>query len=971
MSKTSSSLLRRLLAITLVTLFIVPSPVLLVSSASVDSSSEKPLIGPSLAAEIRESPNDGAIPIVLHFPEGFTSQQMTDALGHEDLSGFTLRHIFHLIPKVSAFASANTIDDILDIESLVGVSLDQKRSAFDSEGELSTQIVSTGTGYVHPDVLLDADDFRDQGYDGSGITVAVIDSGADGDHTDLDGQIIGFRDMINNQDDLEPSDGISSYDDNGHGTAVSWLVAGNGDASAGEYTGMAPGAELLVIKALDAEGIADDSILAQAIEYAWDAGVDIISLSVGGPWIDIPLLTDPTIAACEAAIADGVTVVIAAGNDGPAALSMNSPGVTEEAITVGATSGGAGVVGFSSRGPVLRTVTQPAGLYAKPDVSAPGYRVMSARASGVSQAEYNIYNQSQYGTSYTIWSGTSASAPQVAGIVALLMDKHVGLSPLEVKTALMSGATDLGDDPMAQGWGLANVTRSSEQLETSSGVLTLMTPRRFPALPGSPSAFVVGDERDPQNVTVLSTVNRGTLDIQITGNASQFITASDDDVRINVGYSYFGIALDIPTMLPLTAAGIYVGKLALMDGTSEIAGIDISFEITSFGGSVLADMSHHSADDPDDPTFYKFFREYLRDQRMIIDELGSPARPIPVDYESISASDAFLIMDTEEDYSDDEIEAINSYVEDGGVLLILSEYYDTSTDVASFGFETYNQILEPYGIQCERLGIGGEPTDLAGDIYGADYGGAVESHPLVEGVTNLFIIAGSTLSVDPSVAGAQGLLWTDAAKTHAIVATASFGRGKVIAISDGSALYDSTTFDAITNGADNLALLRNVAAALLPERPSILDVTMSTAGIGEDANVTAYVFDDSLDSVTISIVRPDGSNVSAPVIEMLGYMFVSEFTLLSGGFYDVTVTARDTEGNTKTVSRTILIRAALADDEFIITVVFSLIGVVAIGLGYVAIRRLGIGRRVEREWEPSWDDGSGAPPDTGAPPSIE
>ncbi|UCE11566.1 MAG: S8 family serine peptidase [Candidatus Thorarchaeota archaeon] len=962
MSETFFPFPRRLLVIAVLTLLIAPSPVLLATSISSGSSVGRPIIGPTLAAEIQKSSADSVIPIVLHFPEGFTSEEMEAELERESLPGLSIRHIFHIMPKVSAVATAGAIEEALKISSLVGISLDQKVRALSTDTVLSSQQVPGALGYTHPDVLLDADDFRDQGYDGSGVTVAIIDSGADGDHPDLDGRIIGFRDMIGNQDDLDPSDGIAAYDDNGHGTAVAWLVAGTGAASSGVYTGMAPGADLLIIKSLDAAGEAANTLLAEAIEYARDSGVDIISLSVGGDWIQIPLLSDPTIAACESAVAEGITVVIAAGNDGPAALTLNSPGVTEEAITIASTSGASGVIGFSSRGPVQRLITPPLGMFAKPDVSAPGYKVMSARAVGILAEEFPIYNSSQFGTSYTIWSGTSASTPQIAGLVALLMDKHPGLSPLEIKTALMAGATDLGDDPMAQGWGLANVTRSSELLESSSGVFTLLAPMRFPALPGSPLAFVAGDERDPQNVTVLSTVNRGTLAIEMSGNASQFITTDAGSVRVNVGYSYFGITLDIPDLLPLTAAGEYTGRLALMDGTTEITGMDLSFEITFFGGSVLVDMSHHSADDPDDPTFYKFLREYLRDQRMVIDELGSPDRPIPASYASLSSSDAFMVMDTEEAYSVDEIEAIHDYVEDGGVLLILSEFYDTSTDVASFGFESYNQILEPYGIQCERRGIGGLPTDLTGDIYGADYGGAVEDHPLVEGVRNLFIIAGSTLSVDPNVAGAQGLLWTDSAKTHAIVATVDFGEGKVIAISDGSALYDSTTYDAIRYGADNLALLRNVAAALIPERPSVLAVDFNTGKIGDIANVTAYVFDDTLESVGIEISLPNGTNISPPAVESLGYMFVSEFTLVSGGFYDVVLTARDTSGNTKILSRTFLVPVNLADDTFIITVVVSLVAVVAVGLGFVAIKRLGIGRRPQREWEPRWEDTSGAPP---------
>ena len=144
-----------------------------------------------------------------------------------------------------------------------------------------------------------------------------------------------------------------------------------------------------------------------------------------------------------------------------------------------------------------------------------------------------------------------------------------------------------------------------------------------------------------------------------------------------------------------------------------------------------------------------------------------------------------MIMDTETAYGSGEIQALHDFVDQGGTLIVLSEYYNETTGQPAFGLEDYNRILEPYGIECLRVGIGVGPAALTGAFYGVDNGGAVESDPLMDGVSNLYVLWGSTLSVDSSVAGAQGLLWRDAAKTQAIVAVAESGEGRVIVISDG------------------------------------------------------------------------------------------------------------------------------------------------------------------------------------------
>ena len=471
-------------------------------------------------------------------------------------------------------------------------------------------------------------------------------------------------------------------------------------------------------------------------------------------------------------------------------------------------------------------------------------------------------------------------------------------------------------------------------------------------------------------MTVISTQSVGLVNVTLSGNASLFVMAPDQ-ISISAGYSYFDISLEIPVDLPMTEIGWYSGALNLTSYGDVVATIDIGFTITLFGGRLLVDMEHHTSGlveggDPDDPSYYGYFTEYLLERGVTLSEFGDPEdfTTSYLDLSTLSASDIFMIMDTELEYTEEEVSALHSFVDNGGTLFVLSEYWDSSIQEASFGIDSYNDILEPFGIQCERRGIG-EGTGGLGLIYDASVGSVAENDTLMEGVDSLYIITGSTLSVDPSVSNARGLFWEDSAKTHAIVATAEYGSGNVIVVSDGSTLYDDVLYDAIRLGADNLRLLRNIASAIIPEAPRIYDVILNRGEFGEPANVTAYIFDDDLDVVSMSIIGPGGNNITGVVTESLGYKFASSFTYTSGGFYSFHVVARDESGDERIFQKVILIPVDAADDMFIQTVIYSLLGVVAIGLGYSGWMKFRPKRRRPRRFE-SKDDEWEVPP-----PSIE
>jgi subtilisin family serine protease len=958
---------RYLCVVAVIALLGAPLPLFVTATAG-ETSATSPVFSSNLLAVLSTSSPNERIPVVAEFPQGTSPDAMVAAVMKLGID-LEVRHAFHIIPMISLYVRAASVKNLGSIAGLVGVAYDRTMSIADTSNTGQVVLADNGNGYVHFTEQIGVEDLWAEGYNGTGMIIAILDTGVYGEHPDLAGKLVGFKDLIRGLDDMNPGDGVIAYDDNGHGTACAWLAAGDGFYNGGNFTGVAPGASVLAVKVLQSDGSGEDSVIADGIEFAMDNGADVISLSLGGAWSDQQGVAEPSVAACKVAVTNGVTVVAAAGNSGPAASTITSPGITEEVITVGASAGMSGVVAFSSTGPVYRVYDQPLGYMAKPDVVAPGSNVVSGRGDIVSAIEYPAYNQSEWGTTYTQWSGTSASTPIVGGLVLILQQKQSGgLTPLKAKTALMESAVDLGLDPMAQGYGLVNGTAASDLIISSSEDITLMAPMRIPTLPWSSEVLIVGDERPPQNITVMSTYSLGIVDVEITGNASQFVTSSVSTLGVTTGYNYFGVSLLIPEDPPISVVGDYHGTIDLVQGSTTYASIDVQFTVTLFGGRLMTDMEHHSSTDIDDPSYYGYFTEYLRRRGVVLSEFGNPSdlTTTRIDLTTISGADVFMIMDTETYYTDGEVDALHSFVENGGTLLMLSEYYDSTTHTASYAMDSYNRILKPFGIQCEARGIG-EGLNGLGLIYGATspLGGAVEADPLMANVTNLYIVQGSTLSVNTSIANARGLFWADTARTHAIVATAEYGRGKVYVISDGSTLYDDILYEAISFGADNLQLIRNLATQLEFSAPRIFDVRLDTERLGELANVTAYVFDDDLESVTLKVIPANGPNITGAVAETYGYKFTTNFTLNSAGFYTIEVTAIDLAGNHRVFQKTILIPVDAADDPIVQIILFSLLGVVGVSLAYVGYLKFFAGKR-KRRAPPTQEDEWELPP-----PAIE
>jgi serine protease AprX len=317
------------------------------------------------------------------------------------------------------------------------------------------------------------------GVNGSGVGIAIIDSGI-APSPDFGDRIRGFFDFTQPNADGTPGT-PAAYDDLGHGTHIAGLIASAGAPPNYSFQGIAPNANLVVVKVLDNQGASTTSRVIAAIEFVVRnqraLGVQVINLSMGHP-VTAPAKFDPLVQAIESAVRHNIVVVVAAGNDGPGYASVNSPGNAPSAITVGAANGKTTVTraddyvpSFSSRGP-----TWYDGL-AKPDVIAPGVNLFSEAAAGSTLVNNPVYPQETVdGVALLDLSGTSMAAAVATGVVALELDADPNQNqyPLRanaVKAILEYTAVPIANvDALTQGTGQVNAAGA---IEFASSINTL------------------------------------------------------------------------------------------------------------------------------------------------------------------------------------------------------------------------------------------------------------------------------------------------------------------------------------------------------------------------------------------------------------------------------------------------------------------------------------------------------------------
>jgi serine protease AprX len=353
---------------------------------------------------------------------------------------------------VAAEVTAETVGRLAGLESVRRINLDVP---YPVACGLAWGVAKVGADQV----------WNGYGVTGEDVLVAVTDTGVDYEHTDLEN-----RDWVNegeipgngvDDDDngyVDDYHGWNTVDDNnntrgptaGHGSHCAGTVCGDG--TAGTQTGVAPGAFVMPVQVLSNSGSGSESTVWEGMEYAFDNGADVTSMSLGwcqhwypdrATWRNL----------CETLIAGGMVYSIAAGNERtysnlPPPLNIRTPGDVPAVITVGATYQDDTYVYFSSYGPTTWEEVPPWSDYpyppglTKPDVVAPGYEIISV--CGISGG-------------YTSKNGTSMATPHVAGFAALILEVDSGLTNAEVRKLMEDYALDLGDEGKDNDYGSGRI----------------------------------------------------------------------------------------------------------------------------------------------------------------------------------------------------------------------------------------------------------------------------------------------------------------------------------------------------------------------------------------------------------------------------------------------------------------------------------------------------------------------------------
>ncbi|MEU9507239.1 S8 family serine peptidase [Micromonospora sp. NPDC048170] len=382
------------------------------------------------------------------------------------------------------------------------------------------------------------------GYDGTGVKVAVLDTGIDPNHPDFAGKIVDSRSFIAGE---EVKDG------HGHGTHVASTIAGSGSASGGKNKGVAPGAQLLIGKVLSDGGYGADSEIIAGMEWAARSGAKIVSMSLGGPGTDG---TDPmALAVNELTAETGALFTIAAGNEGRSGAStLGSPGTADAALTVGAVDDADDIADFSSRGPRIGDGA------IKPEITAPGVAVVAARAAGTSMGK-------PVDPHYTSASGTSMATPHVAGAAAILAQQHPDWTAERLKAHLVSTAKAHASDPaFSQGAGRVDVSRAVQQDVFGTGVVNYGIVRWDATAPVVKQVTYTNDGDQPVTLALslrgaalpagLLGLGAGTVTVPAKGTATVPVTMNPTGVPTGTYSAHLaGVSADGTTVVS-TAVGL-------------------------------------------------------------------------------------------------------------------------------------------------------------------------------------------------------------------------------------------------------------------------------------------------------------------------------------------------------------------------------------------------------------------------------
>jgi serine protease AprX len=354
-----------------------------------------------------------------------------------------LGRVKYRLPMINSYVLEIPEQYIKDLNGIEGVDKVEHDALITAQMNVARQTINT----------IWADE---RGVTGKNIGVAVIDTGVypHNDLTKRRNKIVGFKDFVGNKE--------FPYDDNGHGTHVCGIIAGDGYESNGKYKGMAIDSNIIAVKVLNNKGAGNISDVLAGIQWILDNkkrfNIRIINLSVGMK--DIEGEKSALVKGVNAAWDNGLIVVAAAGNNGPNNGTITTPGISRKVITVGSSDDAETVKimedmisDYSGRGPTKECIK-------KPDVVAPGSNIIACNTDKDYIPTNKYYPSSDIG--YTKKSGTSMATPMISGCLALLLSKYPELTGKDIKLKLKDSTIDLGFSQAHQGWGLIDVKKLLE-----------------------------------------------------------------------------------------------------------------------------------------------------------------------------------------------------------------------------------------------------------------------------------------------------------------------------------------------------------------------------------------------------------------------------------------------------------------------------------------------------------------------------
>jgi serine protease AprX len=396
-------------------------------------------VDPELAVLLNRSTDDSNVDAVIIYHHLPSDADIAD-LQRIGVLGGTRYHVLPMIAVSATKAQIAAISHLSSVRSIYGNRTLQWNLEPAARSLTSVDRISRNSDLTRSN--------RGLAVSGRGVTVAVLDTGVDGTHNDLAGRLVQNIKLADTQSlgvgfnypvaaaSLPNTD--QAY---GHGTFVAGVIAGNGQQSGGKYAGVAPGANILGLSAGDASLLfvlsGFDYLLANGPSF----GVRVVNCSFSANTVfDV---NDPVNIATKLLTDNNINVVFSAGNTGSGLDSLNPYSVAPWVISTGATDDQGRLASFSSRGefgsPLFR-----------PTLVAPGVNTVSLRAStvaAVTTIDGLSANDSQLSASelpyYTTGSGTSFSAPQVAGVIALMLEANPQLTPGQIRDILQRTATPL------------------------------------------------------------------------------------------------------------------------------------------------------------------------------------------------------------------------------------------------------------------------------------------------------------------------------------------------------------------------------------------------------------------------------------------------------------------------------------------------------------------------------------------------